>query len=217
MPFSRAVSSRPGAAQPFQSSFRMHRYRTHTCGELREAEIGQVVRLSGWCHRIRDHGGVLFVDLRDHYGITQCVVDPDSPAFKTAETLRSEWVVRVEGKVRHRPEGTDNPDLPTGTVELYVSDIEVLGPAGELPLPVFGEQEYPEDIRLKYRFLDLRREKLHQNIMTRGAIVDAMRSRMKAQGFFEFQTPILTACSPEGARDFLVPSRIHPGKFYALP
>src|SRR5712672_121306 len=195
----------------------MHRYRSHTCGALRESDIGQSVRLSGWCHRIRDHGGVLFIDLRDHYGLTQCVVDPDSPAFKDAERLRSEWVVRVDGKMRRRPEGTANPELPTGEVELYVSEIEVLGPAGELPLPVFGEQEYPEDIRLKYRFLDLRREKLHQNIMTRGAIVDAMRKRMKDQGFFEFQTPILTASSPEGARDFLVPSRIHPGKFYALP
>jgi len=195
----------------------MHRYRSHTCGALRESEIDQTVRLSGWCHRIRDHGGLLFIDLRDHYGLTQCVVDPDSAAFRDAEKLRSEWVVRIDGKVRRRPAGTDNPDLPTGMVEIYVSEIEVLGPAGELPLPVFGEQEYPEDIRLKYRFLDLRREKLHQNIMTRGAIVDSMRKRMKEQGFFEFQTPILTASSPEGARDFLVPSRIHPGKFYALP
>jgi aspartyl-tRNA synthetase len=195
----------------------MHRYRSHTCGALRDSDIDQTVRLSGWCHRIRDHGGVLFIDLRDHYGLTQCVADPDSPAFRDAEKLRSEWVVRIDGKVRRRPEGTDNPELPTGAVELYVSEIEVLGPAGELPLPVFGEQEYPEDIRLKYRFLDLRREKLHQNIMTRGAIVDSMRKRMKEQGFFEFQTPILTASSPEGARDFLVPSRIHPGKFYALP
>jgi aspartyl-tRNA synthetase len=195
----------------------MHRYRSHTCGALRESDIDQTARLSGWCHRIRDHGGLLFIDLRDHYGLTQCVVDPDSPAFKDAEKLRSEWVVRIDGKVRRRPEGTDNLELPTGAVELYVSEIEVLGPAGELPLPVFGEQEYPEDIRLKYRFLDLRREKLHQNIMTRGAIVDSMRKRMKEQGFFEFQTPILTASSPEGARDFLVPSRIHPGKFYALP
>jgi aspartyl-tRNA synthetase len=195
----------------------MHRYRTHTCGALRESHIGETARLSGWCHRIRDHGGVLFIDLRDHYGLTQCVVDPDSPAFKLAEKLRSEWVVRMEGKVRRRPEGTDNPELPTGHVELYVADIEVLGAADELPMPVFGEQEYPEDIRLKYRFLDLRREKLHQNIMTRGAIIDSMRRRMKEQGFFEFQTPILTASSPEGARDFLVPSRIHPGRFYALP
>jgi aspartyl-tRNA synthetase len=195
----------------------MHRYRSHTCGALRDSDIGQTVRLSGWCHRIRDHGGVLFIDLRDHYGLTQCVADPDSPAFKDAEKLRSEWVVRIDGKVRRRPAGTDNPELPTGSVELYVSEIEVLGPAGELPMPVFGDQEYPEDIRLKYRFLDLRREKLHQNIMTRGAIVDSMRKRMKEQGFFEFQTPILTASSPEGARDFLVPSRIHPGQFYALP
>jgi aspartyl-tRNA synthetase len=195
----------------------MHRYRSHTCGALREGDIDQTARLSGWCHRIRDHGGVLFIDLRDHYGLTQCVADPDSLAFKDAEKLRSEWVVRIDGKVRRRPAGTDNPELPTGAIEIYISEIEVLGPAGELPLPVFGEQEYPEDIRLKYRFLDLRREKLHQNIMTRGQIVDSMRKRMKDQGFFEFQTPILTASSPEGARDFLVPSRIHPGKFYALP
>ncbi|MCG6204429.1 aspartate--tRNA ligase [Rhodopseudomonas sp. HC1] len=195
----------------------MHRYRTHTCGALRDSDIDQTVRLSGWCHRIRDHGGVLFIDLRDHYGITQCVADPDSPAFKDAEKLRSEWVVRIDGRVRRRPGGTENPDLPTGQVEIFITEIEVLGPAGELPLPVFGEQDYPEDVRLRYRFLDLRREKLHQNIMTRGAIVDSMRRRMKEQGFFEFQTPILTASSPEGARDFLVPSRIHPGKFYALP
>ena len=195
----------------------MHRYRSHTCGALRDSHIDQTVRLSGWCHRIRDHGGVLFIDLRDHYGLSQVVADPDSPAFKVAETLRAEWVVRIDGKVRRRPAGTDNPELPTGAVEIYVSEIEVLGPAGELPLPVFGEQEYPEDIRLKYRFLDLRREKLHQNIMTRGTIIDSMRKRMKEQGFFEFQTPILTASSPEGARDFLVPSRIHPGRFYALP
>ncbi|TAH68343.1 MAG: aspartate--tRNA ligase [Rhodopseudomonas palustris] len=195
----------------------MHRYRSHTCGALRESHIDQTIRLSGWCHRIRDHGGVLFIDLRDHYGLTQCVADPDSPAFKDAEKLRAEWVVRIDGRVRRRPEGTDNDDLPTGKIEVFITEIEVLGPAGELPLPVFGEQEYPEDIRLKYRFLDLRREKLHQNIMTRGAIIDSMRRRMKEQGFFEFQTPILTASSPEGARDFLVPSRIHPGKFYALP
>lgn len=195
----------------------MHRYRSHTCGALREANIDQTVRLSGWCHRIRDHGGLLFIDLRDHYGLTQCVADPDSPAFGQVEKLRAEWVVKIDGKVRRRPEGTDNADLPTGAVELFITDIEVLGEAAELPMPVFGEQEYPEDIRLKYRFLDLRRDKLHQNIMTRGAIVDSMRKRMKEQGFFEFQTPILTASSPEGARDFLVPSRIHPGKFYALP
>ena len=195
----------------------MHRYRTHTCGALRESDIGIETRLSGWCHRIRDHGGVLFIDLRDHYGLTQVVADPDSPAFKVAETLRAEWVVRVDGKVRRRPGGTENPELPTGAVEIYIREIEVLGPAAELPMPVFGDQEYPEETRLKYRFLDLRREHLHQNIMTRGAVIDSIRRRMKAQGFFEFQTPILTASSPEGARDYLVPSRIHPGKFYALP
>lgn len=195
----------------------MHRYRSHTCGALRESNIGETVRLSGWVHRVRDHGGVLFIDLRDHYGLTQCVVDPDSPAFSQAEKLRSEFVVRMDGKARRRPEGTDNDDLPTGKIEIYVSEIEVLGPAGDLPLPVFGDQEYPEDIRLKYRFLDLRREKLHQNIMTRIDIIKSMRRRMEGQGFFEFNTPILTASSPEGARDFLVPSRIHPGKFYALP
>jgi aspartyl-tRNA synthetase len=195
----------------------MHRYRTHKCGELRESDIGKQARLSGWCHRIRDHGGLLFIDLRDHYGITQVVADPDSPSFKEAEKLRSEWVVRVDGKVRKRPAGTENPDLPTGAVEVYISEIEVLGPAGELPMPVFGDQEYPEEIRLKYRFLDLRREQLHRNIMLRGAVIDSIRRRMKEQGFFEFQTPILTASSPEGARDYLVPSRIHPGKFYALP
>jgi aspartyl-tRNA synthetase len=195
----------------------MHRYRTHTCGALREADIGRAVRLSGWCHRIRDHGGVLFIDLRDHYGLTQVVADPDSPAFKVAETLRSEWVVRVDGKVRRRPGETENPELPTGAVEVYAGEIEVLGRAAELPMPVFGDQEYPEDIRLKYRFLDLRRERLHHNIMKRGEVIDSIRRRMKAQGFFEFQTPILTASSPEGARDYLVPSRLHPGKFYALP
>ncbi|WP_395696671.1 aspartate--tRNA ligase [Methylocella sp.] len=194
-----------------------HRYRTHSCGDLRLSDAGSSVRLSGWCHRIRDHGGVLFIDLRDHYGLTQCVVDPDSPAFSMAETLRSEWVVRVDGAVRARPAGTENPEMPTGLVELYVAEIEVLGPAAELPLPVFGDQSYPEETRLRYRFLDLRREKLHRNIMLRGRVVDSLRARMKAEGFFEFQTPILTASSPEGARDFLVPSRLHPGKFYALP
>jgi aspartyl-tRNA synthetase len=195
----------------------MHRYRSHTCGALRDSDIGTTVRLSGWCHRIRDHGGVLFIDLRDHYGLTQVVADPDSKAFKLAETLRSEWVVRVDGKVRRRPAGTENPDLPTGQVEVYIDEIEVLGPAAELPMPVFGEQDYPEEIRLKYRFLDLRREHLHANLMLRGKIIDSIRRRMKESGFFEFQTPILTASSPEGARDYLVPSRLHPGKFYALP
>jgi aspartyl-tRNA synthetase len=193
------------------------RYRSHTCNALRVNDIGSEVRLSGWCHRIRDHGGVLFIDLRDHYGLTQVVVDPDSLAFRIAEILRSEWVVCVTGKVRRRPEGTDNRDLPTGEIEIYIREIEVLGQSAELPMPVFGEQEYPEEVRLKYRFLDLRRERLHQNIRKRGQIIDAIRQRMKQQGFFEFQTPILTASSPEGARDYLVPSRIHRGKFYALP
>jgi len=195
----------------------MHAYRTHNCGQLTDANDGDTVRLSGWVHRKRDHGGVLFIDLRDHYGLTQCVIDSDSPAFKAAETARSEWVIRIDGRVRTRPSGTENAELPTGSVEVYIDDLEVLGPAGELPLPVFGDQEYPEETRLKYRFLDLRREKLHANIMKRGAIVDSLRRRMREGGFFEFQTPILTASSPEGARDYLVPSRVHPGKFYALP
>src|ERR1700683_5081073 len=195
----------------------MHRYRTHHCGDLRETDQGQAIRLSGWCHRIRDHGGVLFIDLRDHYGLTQCVVDPDSPAFKQEKHVRWVFVVRIDGAVRRRPAGTENSEMPTGLIEVYGREIEVLGPAGDLPLPVFGDQPYPEDTRLRYRFLDLRRDKLHQNIMLRGRVVDSLRARMKGQGFFEFQTPILTASSPEGARDYLVPSRIHPGKFYALP
>ncbi len=195
----------------------MHAYRSHTCGELRADHSGQDTRLSGWVHRVRDHGGVLFIDLRDHYGLTQVVADPDSPAFKQAERLRSEWVIRVDGKVRPRPAGTENRDLPTGLIEVFASDIHVHSQAAELPLPVFGDTEYPEDIRLKYRFLDLRRDRIHRNIMKRGAIIDSLRRRMKEGGFFEFQTPILTASSPEGARDYLVPSRVHPGKFYALP
>jgi aspartyl-tRNA synthetase len=194
-----------------------HAYRSHTCGALRPEHMESTCRISGWVHRVRDHGGVLFIDLRDHYGITQVVADPDSPAFKTAETLRSEWVVRIDGKVRARPQGTENKDMPTGLIEVYATEIEVLSQAAELPLPVFGDTEYPEDIRLKYRFLDLRRDRIHANIMKRGAIIDSLRLRMKEQGFFEFQTPILTASSPEGARDYLVPSRVHPGKFYALP
>ena len=195
----------------------MHRYRTHTCGELREAHAGQKIRLSVWRHRVRDHGGVLFVDLRDHYGVTQCVVDPDSSAFAQAEKLRPETVLRLDGVVRKRPDGTENPDMPTGHVEVYVAEIEVLGAAAELPLPVFGDALYPEETRLKYRFLDLRREKLHANIMLRSSVIASIRRRMVDQGFTEFQTPILTASSPEGARDYLVPSRVHPGKFYALP
>jgi aspartyl-tRNA synthetase len=194
-----------------------HQYRTHTCGALRDSHIGTDTRLSGWVHRVRDHGGVLFIDLRDHYGLTQVVADPDSPAFKVAEKLRSEWVVRIDGQVRARPAGTENQDMPTGLIEIYATEIEVLSQAAELPLPVFGDTEYPEDIRLKYRFLDLRRERIHNNIMKRGQIINSLRRRMVEGGFFEFQTPILTASSPEGARDYLVPSRVHPGKFYALP
>jgi aspartyl-tRNA synthetase len=199
----------------------LHRYRSHTCGALRKGDIGLSARLSGWVHRVRDFGGLLFIDLRDHYGITQVVADPDSPAFKTAERVRSEWVIRVNGKVRARPEvngkPTVNPELPTGEVELLASEIEVLSTARELPVPVFGEPDYPEDLRLQYRFLDLRRETLHANIMLRNEIIGSIRRRMREAGFFEFQTPILTASSPEGARDFLVPSRLHPGRFYALP
>jgi len=195
----------------------MHPYRSHNCGALRPPDVGQGVRLSGWVHRVRDHGGLLFIDLRDHYGITQIVADPDSPAFATAETVRSEWVIRIDGKVRARSAETVNPNLPTGGIEVFAQSIDVLSKAAELPLPVFGEQDYPEDIRLRYRFLDLRRERLHQNILKRAAIISSVRRRMVDAGFFEFQTPILTASSPEGARDFLVPSRLHPGKFYALP
>lgn len=195
----------------------MHRYRSHTCAALRKTDVGSNVRLSGWVHRVRDHGGILFIDLRDHYGITQIVADPDSPAFKVAETVRGEWVIRVDGEVKARADDAVNTNLPTGEVEIFATEIEVLSPAKELPLPVFGEPDYPEDIRLKYRFLDLRRETLHKNIMSRTKIIAAMRRRMTEIGFNEFSTPILTASSPEGARDFLVPSRIHPGKFYALP
>ena len=195
----------------------MHRYRTHTCGALRSDAAGETVRVSGWVHRVRDHGGVLFIDLRDHYGLTQCVADPDSPAFGIAETVRSEWVLRIEGTVKPRSEDTVNPDLPTGEIEIFIQDLEVLGEAAELPLPVFGEAEYPEETRLAYRFIDLRRDKLHHNIIKRSEIISSIRRRMTESGFMEFQTPILTASSPEGARDFLVPSRLHPGKFYALP
>ncbi|MEO4044718.1 aspartate--tRNA ligase [Hoeflea sp. CAU 1731] len=195
----------------------MHRYRSHTCAALRKTDVDSSVRLSGWINRVRDHGGLLFIDLRDHYGITQIVVDPDSDSYNLAETLRGEWVIRVDGDVRARSDETVNPKLPTGDVEVYARDIEVLSAAGELPLPVFGEPDYPEDVRLKYRFLDLRRETLHANIVRRTQIIAAMRRLMGEAGFAEYSTPILTASSPEGARDFLVPSRIHPGNFYALP
>ncbi|RYE64457.1 MAG: aspartate--tRNA ligase, partial [Rhizobiaceae bacterium] len=195
----------------------MHRYRSHTCAALRKSDVGSNVRISGWVHRVRDHGGVLFIDLRDHYGMTQVVADPDSPAFKSAEVVRGEWVIRIDGTVKARSDETVNKTMATGEIELYAQEIEVLSAAKELPLPVFGEPEYPEDVRLKYRFLDLRRETLHKNIVKRTQIIAAMRREMATCGFTEYSTPILTASSPEGARDFLVPSRIHPGKFFALP
>ena len=210
-------AGRAGARGDAPATNPLHRYRSHTCGALRRGDVGATARLSGWVHRVRDHGGLLFIDLRDHYGLTQVVADPDSPAFKVAETVRSEWVIRIDGRVRERPAGTVNAELPTGEVELFATEIEVLSAAKELPVPVFGEPDYPEDLRLQYRFLDLRRETLHRNILLRNEIIGSIRRRMRDSGFFEFQTPILTASSPEGARDYLVPSRVHPGKFYALP
>ena len=195
----------------------MHAYRSHTCAALSVADVGQSVRLSGWIHRKRDHGGVLFVDLRDHYGITQIVCDSDSPALAILEGLRVESVVTIDGSVKARAAGTANVGLATGEIEVYARVVAIQSRADELPLPVAGEQEYPEDIRLKYRFLDLRREKVHANMMLRSKVISSLRARMTAQDFMEIQTPILTASSPEGARDYLVPSRVHPGKFYALP
>ncbi|QFU07359.1 Aspartate--tRNA ligase [Rhodobacteraceae bacterium THAF1] len=195
----------------------MHAYRTHTCAALSKENVGDTVRLAGWVHRVRDHGGVLFLDLRDHFGITQVICDPDSDAFSDMEKVRSEWCIRIDGTVKARDESLVNAKLPTGEIEVYCRGIEVLGQAGELPLPVFGEPEYPEETRLKYRFLDLRRETLHNNMVLRSDVVRDLRQRMWDQNFNEFQTPIITASSPEGARDFLVPSRLHPGKFYALP
>ena len=195
----------------------MHAYRTHTCGQLRQTDVGQTVRLSGWVHRRRDHGGLIFIDLRDHYGITQCVIEPDAAAFAAVDAARSEWVLTLTGKVVARTPETVNADLATGEVEMRIEEAVVQSQAQELPLPVFGDLDYPEDVRLKYRFLDLRRERLHKNIMLRSNIVRSLRNRMYEQGFNEFQTPILTASSPEGARDFLVPSRRYPGQFYALP
>jgi aspartyl-tRNA synthetase len=195
----------------------MHAYRSHTCGALRPADAGKDVRLGGWVHRKRDLGGLLFVDLRDHYGITQLVINPGSAAFALFERVRAETVVRIDGKVIERAKDTVNAELATGEIEVRVEDAEVLGAAEELPLPVFGAPDYPEETRLKYRFLDLRRDKLHKSILLRSQVIASLRRRMIDQGFTEFQTPILTASSPEGARDFLVPSRLHPGKFYALP
>ncbi|UTW57364.1 aspartate--tRNA ligase [Kordiimonas sp. SCSIO 12603] len=195
----------------------MHAFRSHTCNDLRQANVGDTVRLSGWVHRKRDHGGLLFIDLRDNYGLTQLVFDVDSACFKDAEAVRAESVIRIDGRVKARTPETVNAELPTGEVEIYVDEMEVLSAAGDLPMPVFGDVEYPEDVRLKYRFLDLRRDRLHNNIILRAQVISELRRLMTEQGFNEFQTPILTASSPEGARDFLVPARQHPGKFYALP
>ena len=195
----------------------MHSYRSHTCADLNKTNVGSDVRLSGWVHRIRDHGGVLFVDLRDHYGITQVLCDPDSPVFSEMEKVRSEWCIRIDGNVKARDESLVNTKIPTGEIEVFVRDLEVLGASEELPLIVFGDQEYPEETRLKYRYLDLRREVMQQNMTLRSDVVASIRKRMWNLNFREYQTPIITASSPEGARDFLVPSRLHPGKFYALP
>ncbi|MEX0366761.1 MAG: aspartate--tRNA ligase [Ruegeria sp.] len=195
----------------------MHAYRSHTCADLTAANVGETVRLSGWVHRVRDHGGVLFIDLRDHFGITQVLCDGDSAAFAELEKVRSEWCIRIDGTVKARDADLVNPKLPTGEIEVYVRELEVLGSAAELPLMVFGEQEYPEETRLRYRYLDLRREAMQRNMTLRSDVVASMRKRMWDRNFREYQTPIITASSPEGARDFLVPSRLHPGKFYALP
>ena len=195
----------------------MHQYRTHNCNGLRAEDINQEVRLSGWVHRKRDHGGLLFIDLRDHFGLTQLVFDPDSSAFQEAEKVRNESVITISGKVVQRSDDTINKVLPTGKIEVYVEKLEVIGSSDDIPLPVFGEPDYPEEIRLKYRFLDLRRETLHKNIILRSEIINFIRSKMIENDFLEIQTPIMTASSPEGARDYLVPSRVHQGKFYALP
>lgn len=195
----------------------MHAYRTHTCGQLTKDAVGDTIRLSGWAHRVRDHGGIIFIDLRDHYGITQVVIEPDNPLFPEAEKIRSEWCIRVDGVVRARADDLVNPKLPTGEIEVHITALETLGPSEELPLPVFGELDYPEETRLKYRFLDLRREGMQRNMTLRSDVVASIRKRMWDIGFREYQTPIITVSSPEGARDFLVPSRLHPGKFYALP
>lgn len=195
----------------------MHAYRSHTCADLDKSNVGDKVRLSGWVHRVRDHGGILFIDLRDHYGMTQVLCDPDSAAFADVEKVRSEWCIRIDGEVKARADDLVNSKIPTGEIEVFVREIEVLGASKELPLQVFGDQEYPEETRLRYRYLDLRREKMQANMILRSDVVSSIRKRMWDQNFKEFQTPIITASSPEGARDFLVPSRLHPGKFYALP
>ena len=195
----------------------MNKYRTHNCSELNEKEINKSVQLSGWLHRKRDHGNLLFIDLRDHYGLTQCVIENNNEFFPILEKSKPETVLKIIGKVVKRSSGTENLDLKTGKIEISIKSVEILSNAKELPLPIFGEQDYPEDIRLKYRFLDLRREEMHKNIILRSKIISFIRNEMQKLGFLEYQTPILTSSSPEGARDFLVPSRLNPGKFYALP
>src|SRR6056297_2234866 len=211
------VSARTKPRSPRAREDAMHAYRSHTCAELDTSNVGQTVRLSGWVHRIRDHGGVLFIDLRDHYGMTQVLCDPDSPVFDQVERVRSEWCIRIDGEVKARDASLINPKIPTGEIEVFIRDMEVLGSAKELPLMVFGDQEYPEETRLRHRYLDLRREEMQRNMTLRSDVVASIRRRMWDKGFREYQTPIITASSPEGARDFLVPSRLHPGRFYALP
>ena len=195
----------------------MNKFRTHTCAELSDKDIGKNIFLSGWIHRKRDHGNLLFIDLRDHYGVTQCVVENNDKSFPILEKMRPESVVKISGKVVKRSVGTENLDLKTGKVEVSIKEVEILSEANELPIPVFGEQDYPEDLRLKFRFLDLRRFEMQKNIILRSKVISFIRNEMLKLGFLEYQTPILTSSSPEGARDFLVPSRLSPGKFYALP
>ena len=195
----------------------MNKYRTHNCSELNENDINKEVILSGWLHRKRDHGNLLFIDLRDHFGITQCVIENKSKFFSVLEKTKPESVLKINGAVVKRSEGTENLDLKTGKIEIKITSLEILSDSKELPLPVFGEQDYPEDLRLKFRFLDLRREEMHKNIILRSNVISFIRTEMLKMGFLEYQTPILTSSSPEGARDFLVPSRLNPGKFYALP
>jgi len=195
----------------------LNKYRTHNCNELRKSSVGQKVIVSGWINKKRDHGNLLFIDLRDNYGITQCIIDRDNLKFNELEKIQLETVVKIEGEVVNRSTETINKEIETGEVEVSIKNFEVIGTCKELPLPVFSDQEYSEEIRLKYRFLDLRRKKIHQNIILRSKVISFIRSEMNKLGFLEFQTPILTSSSPEGARDFLVPSRLNPGKFYALP
>src|SRR6516165_2821505 len=216
-PIIRPRLDRKGGKGSFRAMEQIHAYRTHHCAALRSDNIGQTARLSGWVHAKRDHGGLLFVDLRDHFGLTQCVFPSGSPGFAAIERIRTESVITVTGQVVARAEGTENPKLPTGSVELRVETLELQSAADVLPIQVAGNEHFPDELRLKYRFLDLRREHVHKNIMLRAGVISSFRRRMIEAGFTEFQTPILTASSHEGARDFFVPARNHPGKFYALP